>query len=71
MNKGIALALILAGVLALVYRGFSYTKERHEAKLGPLSVHVDEKERVSIPAWAGALAIAGGVALLLADRKKK
>ena len=71
MNKGIALALIVAGVLALVYRGFSYTKERHEAKLGPLSVHVDEKERVSIPTWAGALAIAGGVVLLLADRKKK
>ena len=36
MKKGIALALIVAGVLALVYRGFSYTKERHEAKLGPL-----------------------------------
>jgi hypothetical protein len=71
MSKGIALALIVAGVLALVYRGFSYTKERHEAKLGPLSVHVDEKERVSIPVWAGALAVAGGVVLLLADRKKK
>jgi hypothetical protein len=71
MNKGIALALIVAGVLALVYRGFSYTKERHEAKLGPLSLKVDEKERVSIPVWAGALAVAGGVVLLLADRKKK
>lgn len=71
MNKGIALALIVAGLLALVYRGFSYTKERHEAKLGPLSVQVDEKERVSIPVWAGALAVAGGVVLLLADRKKK
>ena len=71
MNKGIALALIVAGVLALAYRGFSYTKERHEAKLGPLSVHVDEKEHVSVPTWAGALAIAGGVVLLLADRKKK
>ena len=71
MNKGIALALIVAGVLAIAYRGFSYTKERHEAKLGPLSLHVDEKEHVSIPIWAGALAVAGGVVLLLADRKKK
>jgi hypothetical protein len=70
VKKGIALVLILAGVLALAYRGFSYTKERHEAKLGPLSVHVDEKERVTIPAWAGALAVAGGVVLLLTDRKK-
>jgi hypothetical protein len=71
MNKGIALALIVAGVLALVYRGFSYTKERHQANLGPLSLRVDEKEHVSIPVWAGAIAIAGGVVLLLSDRKKK
>jgi hypothetical protein len=71
MTKGIALALIVAGVLALVYRGFSYTKERHEAKVGPLSLRVDEKEHVSIPVWAGAIAVAGGVVLLLSDRKKK
>lgn len=70
MKKAIGLVLIVAGVLALVYHGFSYTKERHEAKLGPLELHVDEKEHVSIPVWAGAIAIAGGVVLLLADRKK-
>ena len=71
MKMAIAVVLIVAGVLALVYRGFSYTKERHEAKLGPLELKVDEKEHVSIPVWAGAIAIAGGVVLLIADRKKK
>jgi hypothetical protein len=71
MKKGIALALIVAGVLALALRGFSYTKERHQANLGPLSLRVDEKERVDIPVWAGAIAVAGGVVLLLSDRKKK
>lgn len=71
MKKTIGLVLIVAGVLALVYRGFSYTKERHEAQLGPLSLRVDEKERVDIPVWAGALAVGGGVVLLLADRKRK
>jgi hypothetical protein len=70
MKMAIAVVLIVAGVLALVYRGFSYTKERHQAKLGPLELHVDEKEHVSIPVWAGAIAIAGGVFLLIADRKK-
>lgn len=70
MKKAIALVLIVAGILALVYRGFSYTKERHEAKLGPLSLRVDEKERVDVPVWAGVLAIAGGVVLLVADRKR-
>ena len=70
MKMAIAVVLIVAGVLAIVYRGFSYTKERHEAKLGPLELRVDEKKRVDVPVWARALAIAGGVVLLIADRKK-
>src|SRR5438552_5523372 len=53
MRKAIALVLVVAGVLALVYRGFSYRGERHEAKLGPLAIQVDEKKRVEIPVWAG------------------
>jgi len=71
MKTGLAVVLIVAGVLALVYRGFSYTKERHEAKIGPLSVQVDEKKEVDIPVWAGVLAVAGGVVLLVADRRGK
>jgi len=67
----VALALVVAGILALVYRGFTYTKERHEARLGPLSVRVDEKERVQIPVWAGVVAVGAGVALLLADARKR
>jgi hypothetical protein len=71
VKKALALALIVLGILALVYRGFSYTSERHEAKLGPLSVRVDEKERVRIPVWAGVVAVGAGVALLLADGRKR
>jgi hypothetical protein len=70
MKKTIGLVLIVAGVLALVYHGFSYTKERHEANIGPLTLHVDEKQRVEVPVWAGVIAIAGGVVLLVADRKR-
>ena len=66
MRKAIALVLVVAGVLVLVYRGFSYRGERHEAKVGPLSIQVDEKKRVEIPVWAGVAAVAGGVVLLLA-----
>jgi hypothetical protein len=69
MKTVLALALIVAGVLALVYRGFSFTKERHEAKLGPLSLQVDEKKYVDIPVWAGVVAVAGGVVLLVSDRR--
>ena len=65
-----AIVLIVAGVLGLVYGSFSYTKETHEAKLGPIEMSVKEKETVNIPVWAGVGAIAiGGALLLLGGRK--
>lgn len=65
-----ALVLIVAGVLGLAYGSFSYTRETHETKIGPIALSVTEKETVNIPVWAGAAAIALGVALLLAGRGK-
>lgn len=56
--------LLAAGILALAYRGFTYTKETHEAEVGPLRVKVAERERVEIPVWAGVLAAVAGGALL-------
>lgn len=65
-----ALALLVAGVLALVYGNFSYTKETHEAKIGSLELSVKDRETVNIPIWAGIAAIvAGGGLLLVAGRK--
>jgi drug/metabolite transporter (DMT)-like permease len=65
----IGAALIVAGAAGLVYGNFSYTKATHEAKLGPIELSVKERETVNVPAWAGGLAIAGGVALLVFGRK--
>jgi hypothetical protein len=62
--------LIVAGVLGLVYGSFSYTKETHETKIGPLELSVKEKETVNIPVWAGIGAIVVGGALLLLGSKK-
>jgi hypothetical protein len=67
--KVIALALIAAGVLALVYGGFTYTKKTHETKIGPLEFAVKEKETVNVPLWAGVGAIVVGGALLFARPK--
>ncbi len=60
-----AVVLIVAGVLGLVYGGFSYTRETHEAKLGPIELSIKDKQTVNIPIWAGVGAIAIGAALLL------
>ena len=67
--KILGIALIVAGVLGLVYGNFSYTKETHEAKLGPLEFQVKEKQTVNIPQWAGVGAIAVGVLLLVVRTK--
>ena len=68
--KMAAVVLIAAGVLGLVYGSFSYTKDTHEAKLGPIELSVKDKERVNIPVWAGVGAIVIGGALLLIGGKK-
>ena len=65
-----ALALIIAGILALVYGGFSFTKEKHDAKLGPIEVSITERETVNIPVWAGVGAIVVGGALLIFGARK-
>lgn len=65
-----AIALIVAGILGLVYGGFSFTKETHEASIGPVEISVAEKQSVNIPIWAGVGAIVLGGALLLLGRRK-
>ncbi len=69
VRKIVGIVLLAAGILALVYRGFNYTRETHEAELGPLKLELKEKDRVEIPVWLGvALAVSGGA--LLATGKK-
>jgi multidrug transporter EmrE-like cation transporter len=65
-----AIVLIVAGVLGLGYGSFSFTKETHDVKLGPIEMSVKEKETVNVPVWAGIGAIAIGAALLLLGGRK-
>lgn len=67
--KSVAIVLLIAGILGLVFGGFSYTKETHEAKLGPLELSVKNTETVNVPVWAGVGAIVVGGILLLLPKK--
>jgi hypothetical protein len=67
--KIVGIVLIAAGVLGLVYGGFSYTRETHEAKIGSLELSVKNTETVNIPVWAGVGAIVLGGLLLLVPKK--
>lgn len=69
-TKAAAVALIVAGILGLAYGGFSYTRETHDLKIGPVELSIKDKERVNIPLWMGVGAIvAGGLLLVLGNRK--
>jgi multidrug transporter EmrE-like cation transporter len=65
-----ALALIVAGVLGLAYGSFSYTKQTHDVRMGPIEMSLKERETVNIPVWAGVGAIAIGAAMLLLGGRK-
>ena len=68
--KMAGIVLIVAGALGLAYGSFSWTKETHEAKLGPIELSVKEKQTVNVPVWAGLGAIVIGGALLLFGSKQ-
>lgn len=67
--KIMAIVLIVGGVLGLVYGGFTYTKETHEAKVGALELSIKDKETVNVPVWVGVGAIVIGSVLLLFGKK--
>jgi len=71
MFKTAGIVLIIAGILAVAYGGFSYTKDTTAVKLGPIELSVQERERVNIPLWAGIGAIVLGAGLLAASGRTR
>jgi len=67
--KLLAIGLVVAGVLGLAYGSFTYTRETHEANLGPINLTVKDKETVNIPVWAGVVAVVIGGGLLLGAKR--
>ena len=66
-----AIVLIVAGILALAYGGFSYTREKTVIDIGPIQATAKTRERVSIPRLAGGAAIAAGVIMLVMSSRKR
>lgn len=67
----LGIALLIVGVLALAYQGFSYTVPKKEIDLGPLQVTKEERHTVPLPPILGALALIGGIVVLVMDRREK
>ena len=69
--KIVGIILIVLGVAGLAMGGFSYTKESHQAKIGPLQLSVEEKQNINVPQWLGIASIALGVILLIVPGRRK
>ncbi len=67
----LGIALLIVGVLALAYQGFSYTVPKKEVDLGPLQVTKETRHTVPLPPILGALALIGGIVVLVMDRRDK
>ncbi len=66
----VAIVFLVLGALALIYGGFSYTKDSTAMKLGPIELSVKEKKTVNVPLWAGIGAMMLGGVLLVVGGKK-
>ena len=68
--RNVGIALIVAGILAMAYGGFSYATQTHEAKIGSLTLSAVDKETLNIPIWVGLGGIVvGGLLRVLGNNR--
>lgn len=65
----IALVLVVIGILALAYQGFSYTTRKKVLDVGPIQATKEEHHTVPLPPVLGAIALLGGIVLLVTGRR--
>ena len=71
INSIVGILLVVAGALALAYQGITYTKHEDVLDVGPIHATADRQERIPLPPILGGLALAGGIALLVAGARQK
>ena len=69
MNKIVGMILIALGLFGLAWGGFTYTTREKIADVGPIHATREKTHDVPLPPIAGAVALIGGVVLLVAGRK--
>ena len=65
----LGIALIILGIIALAYQGFTYTTQKKVVDLGPLQATKEEHHTVPLPPILGAIALIGGIVLIASDRR--
>jgi hypothetical protein len=62
-------ALLVLGIISLAYQGITYTTHRKVLDLGPIQATKEEHKSIPLPPIVGAVAIAGGIILLMSGRR--
>jgi hypothetical protein len=65
-----AIALIVLGIVALLYGGITYTKREKVLDIGPIEATTQTRETIPLPPVLGVLAIVGGIALFVVEGRK-
>ncbi len=66
----IAVILIAVGIAALAYQGITYVTKEKVVDVGPIEVTAEKTNTIPLPPIVGALALVGGIVLLVAGRKE-
>jgi uncharacterized membrane protein len=67
--KTLGIILIVLGILAFVYTGFTYTSKETVAEVGPLEVKADRERTIGWPPIVGVVLVIGGIVMVMADRR--
>ena len=68
--KGLGIALIVIGIVMMVFRSINFTTEKKVADIGPLEINKEENKTLNWPLYAGIVVTAAGVVVLVAANKK-
>ena len=66
----LGIVLIVLGLAALAYQGFTYTTRETVIDIGPIKATADREKTIPLPPILGIVAVAGGVALMIAGSRK-
>lgn len=69
MTKTIGMILIALGLVGLVWGGFTYTTREKVVDIGPIDITRNETHSLPLPPLLGAVAVLGGIVLLVSAKK--
>ena len=65
----LGIALIVLGLFALAYQGLTYTTQKKVVDMGPIQATKAEHHTIPLPPILGALAVVGGIIVVVSGRR--